>query len=360
MCASKWSRFGYVWLVLGTLSGCGQDSDRPSEVHTLRVLAVRSETPFTKPASSAGLSMLAYDGSPRARLADGSSRSTSTLWIGGCINPNGDNYAACMPYLHEAIEQLGDANLSNQVVPTDAPAGRFGWGQTFTAQVPADIISSRVVAPGVVYPYGVQIVFFAYCGGLLKRVDVESTKFPLGCFDAQTGEALGRDDFEYGFYPIFSYESLENQNPTFSSIRFDGHDLGAACSDVAPCSDGLHCGSAGLCIPVVQRCTQPKNDDCPGYSLSIEVPRTSAELATVAHVTASDALTESLWVSYYSNAGSFEQDARVINDPQSGWNDDTAGKWRANVDSSREVRLWVVVRDNRNGVTWVSRDVWVQ
>ncbi len=52
--------------------------------------------------------------------------------------------------------------------------------------------------------------------------------------------------------------------------------------------------------------------------------------------------------------------AKIINDPHSGWSDDTAGKWRANTESNREVRLWAVVRDNRNGVAWAWRDVWIQ
>ena len=348
-------------LALATaISGCGQESDRPSDVHTLRVLAVRSETPFAKPGSTAELSMLAFDGSPRSRLADGSSRATSTLWIGGCVNPPGDDYRACMPYLHAVAAELGDANLANGTIPANAPPGLVGWGQAFTAEVPADIITSRPRAPDVVNPYGLEVVFFAYCGGQLRQVGGDSTKFPLGCFDSRTGEELGRDDFEYGFYPLFSYASLDNQNPVLSSILFDGLSPGASCSDTLPCAEGYHCGTESVCLPIVNRCAKPNADDCENHSLSIDVPRSSVEPAAVAHVAEADALPESLWVSYYANAGSFDQDARIINDPHSGWNDDTAGKWRAQLDSSREVRLWAVVRDNRNGVTWGSRDVWVE
>ncbi len=346
-----------AWL---TLPGCGEEADRPSDVHTLRVLAVRSETPFGKPGVAAELTMLAHDGSPRAKRADGSKRTTSTLWIGGCSNPPGDSYAACMPYLAEVVSRLSDENLASGSVPPDAPAGFVGWGERFTAQIPEDIITSRKVAAGVAYPYGVQIVFFAHCGGVLRRTKNGATGFPLGCFDAETAKELGRDDFEYGFYPLFVYDSLENQNPEISSVQLAGNEIGPICTDSEPCLDGFHCGSAGFCIPVVARCKATDKDDCDSHLLSVDVPRNSVERAAVAHVTEADAKSEILWVSYYANAGSFVHDARIINDPNSGWSDDTSGKWRANVSSSREVRLWAVVRDNRNGVTWVERDVWVE
>jgi hypothetical protein len=346
--------------LVATLSGCAQESDLPSQVHTLRVLAVRAETPFAMPGSTVQLGMLAYDGSPKAKLADGSNRPTSTLWIGGCNNPPGDNYGACVPYLHEVIDQLGEANLANRTIPANAPPGFIAWGPNFEAQIPPDIISSRPLAQGVVYPYGVQMVFFVHCGGQLRRVSHDPTTFPLGCFDSATGEQLGRDDFEFGYYPIFSYESIQNQNPVLSSITFAGNELGTSCSADMPCASGSHCGSDALCIPTVKRCTESDKDNCEKHDLSVQVPRSSVERAVLAHVTEADALLETVWVSYYANAGSFENGARIINDPHSGWSDDTAGKWRANTDANREVRLWAVVRDNRNGVAWAWRDVWVE
>jgi hypothetical protein len=346
--------------LVSVLAGCGEEKDHASNVHTLRVLAVRSETPFAKPARSVRLDMLAFDASPRAILADGSRRATSTLWLSGCVNPSGDSYLACMPYLRGVVELLGDDNLAHGTVPPDALGGSVGWGESFVAEVPGDIISSRGVAAGVVHPYGVEMVFFAKCGGILRRINSDQSRFPLGCFDATTGLELDRDDFEFGYYPLFSYESIENQNPQLNAISFDGKDAGGSCSDAEPCPDGSHCGTEGVCLPIVERCTQSDADDCASHVVSIDVPASSVERAVVAHVTEAEAPTESLWVSYYGNGGSFEQGSRTINDPQSGWNSDMSGKWRAKVDSSREVRLWAVVRDNRYGVAWGWRDVWVE
>ena len=225
-------------LALVSLAACSGPSDRPSEVNTLRVLAVRSETPFAKPGASAELTMLAYDGSPHAKRADATSRETSTLWIGGCNNPPGDGFAGCMPYLHEVLSQFGEGTIPTGTVPATLDSGSIGWGAHFTAPVSANIIESRTIAPGVVYPYGLELVFFAHCGGALQRVAGSTNGLPLGCYDTQTGEPLGRDDFEFGFYPLFSYDALTNANPTLNALRFDETDASSqpACSDSTPCS----------------------------------------------------------------------------------------------------------------------------
>ena len=349
-----------LFVVLGAV-GCGEPSERPSEVNTLRVLAVRSDSPFAKPGSRASLSMLAFDGSPRAKLADGSPRETSTLWIGGCTNPPGDTYSGCLPSVYSIAEQFPEGPISAGTQPTALPVGTIGWGENFEVQVPNDIVSSRPLAQGVVHPYGIEMAFFAYCGGSLRRLDSGAKAFPFGCFDSVSGEVLGRDDFEYGFFPIFAYESLVNQNPVIASVEFDGKAVGdqTPCSDTSPCASGYHCGKMGTCIPTVARCTQSK-DDCDDHRFTVTVPRESVEPAVVAHVAASEAPPETLWVSYYATAGSFEQDSRIINDPHSGFSDDTSGKWRANTTTSQEVRLWSVVRDNRNGVVWADLAVWVE
>lgn len=348
---------------LGTLAlavACGEPEDRPSDVSTMRVLAVRSETPFGSPGSSAELSMLAFDGSNRARLSETAQRPDATLWIGGCNNPAGDQYGGCLGYVREVVGRLGDEHLANTTVPPEAPEGTVGWGAKFQARVPTDIISTRKAAPGVVNPYGVQMVFFAKCGGVLRRVEDGEQGFPLGCYDPASGLRLGRDDFEYGFYPLFVYETLSNQNPELTEFDLAGKTSGPGCSDAEPCASGYHCGREGVCIPAVNRCAKADEDDCPSYRLHVKVPRSSVERAVLAHVAEADAQTEAVWVSYYSNAGSFEQDASVINDPQSGYAEQHDGKWRANVEANREVRLWAVVRDNRNGVAWAWQDVWVQ
>lgn len=357
--AKQFATCGAVLLMVSQV-GCGEDLERPSDVSTLRVLAVQAESPFARPGAEVALRMLAHDGSPGARMANGERRSATNLWLGGCNNPAGDSYVACMPYLHEIANRLGEAELAQGSTPADVPSGVVGWGEAFQARIPADMISSRKRAPGTTHGYGVQIAFFANCAGVLRASVVDRTKFPLGCFDRETGKELGRDDYEYGFYPVFVYDSLNNQNPELQDVTFDGHAMAEPCDESQNCLAGEHCGVEGRCIPTVPRCKDKNADSCQSYDFSIRVPSSAAEPATAAYVSDSDAMLETLWVSYFANGGSFEQDSRIVHDPHSGWGSDTGGRWRANLPSSREVRLWAILRDNRNGVSWAWRDVWVE
>lgn len=346
-------------LVCATILGCGDDAERPSEVQSLRVLAVRAEMPFARPGSSVELSLLGHDASPGRMRADGTARQVTTLWIGGCNNPPGDSYSGCIPHLHHALKDLSNEDLANSTTPSVAGAELIGWGPKYVAQVPSDIIASRKVADGVVHPYGIQIVFFAHCGGVLRRVG-ESDGFPLGCFDPNSGAQLGPDDFEYGFYPLFVYETLANHNPGLALGGLAGKQDGPVCSTEVPCAEGYHCGSEQRCIPTVGRCKERDEDDCPSYRLAVEVPRSSVERAVLARIPDVDAMQETIWVSYYANGGSFEQDATMVNEPGAGFESSPSGQWRANLKASAEVRLWVVARDNRNGVAWAWQDVWVE
>jgi hypothetical protein len=342
------------------LAGCGEPDDRPSEIVSLRVLAVRAETPFVAPGESTKLSLLAYDGSPLARSKKGIQRKTSTVWIAGCVNPPGDSYSGCDHHLHQVAKHLDAATLSSETIPDGLEEGVVGFGSEFAVRTPSDIVSSRDRAAGVIYPYGLELVFFAHCGGVLKPIDVAESSFPLGCFDAQTGEPLGRDDFEFGFFSLYAYDSVTNENPVLNGMRFDAREAPVACSELEPCASGYHCGAEATCIPVVSRCKASDDSDCEKYRVTVDVARSSREPAVTAHVDKSEADTETLWVSYYASDGSFEEDARIISDPNSGWGKDTFGEWKANTKRSGQVRLFAVVRDNRNGVAWDYRDVWVE
>jgi hypothetical protein len=342
------------------LAACSEDSDHPSNVNSLRILAVQAETPFAKPASQVPMHMLAWDGSAAAIRSDGSHRPVQLLWLGGCSNPAGDDYKQCYPYLHELVGKLGDA-LEKQQVPSGLPAGVMGLGKDFVASVSSDTISSRAVASGVVYPYGLQVVFVAACAGILRPIsNAESTAFPLGCFDSDTGKQLGREDFEVGFYPLYVYETITNTNPELRSLVFNAVQSGNGCSSDTNCPQGQKCGSESTCIPIVPKCTASDAGDCPEYSVAIDVPTSSAEPATLARVPADEAKPESVWVTYYADAGSFKKDSYLINDTNSGWTGDFNGVWRANAASGTQTRIWAVVRDNRNGVSWRYQDVWVQ
>lgn len=122
----------------------------------------------------------------------------------------------------------------------------------------------------------------------------------------------------------------------------------------------MHCGSAGACLVVVPRCAESSVDDCNSHPFAIKLGTPVSEPDVTAWVPADEAAMETVWVAYYSNAGSFDKGSRIIYDSSSGWGQDDHGAWRANVASGTEARLWAVVRDSRNGVSWRWQDVWVQ
>ncbi|MBI5534415.1 MAG: hypothetical protein HY898_16950 [Deltaproteobacteria bacterium] len=342
--------------------GCEDESDRATDVDTLRLLAVRAETPFAKSGSQVPMEALVFDGSPHAVRPDGTKRPVEVLWLGGCVNPPGDDFRTCNPYLYELLATLGDSGLASHQVPAGAPAGVVGWGTTFTAVVPQNAISSRPQAPDVVHPYSVQFVFTIACAGEIVRLPgADPTKqFPLGCRDPGTGVMLGRDDFEFGYFPLYVYDDIENHAPDLQEISVDGKVDGAACSATNPCPANMHCGTAGVCLVVVPRCGESDADDCNSHPVAIKLGNPVSEPDVTARIPADQAAMETVWVSYYANAGSFDKGSRIIYDSNSGWGEEFHGAWRSNVASGTEARLWAVVHDSRNGVSWRWQDVWVE
>jgi hypothetical protein len=336
-------------------TACSEASDRPSEIDSLRVLAVRADRPFAPPGSQPQLEMLIEDGSPAAP------RPRQVLWMGACVNPPGDLYYECYPALHAALAGVTDDDLAAQTVPAGAPTGAVGFGTQFTASIPADAITSRMPSQGIVYPYGSLFVFFAACAGEIRHAPGANpaTDPPVACYRAGTGEALGQADFEFGYYPIYAYETLVNQNPIVTSMSFAAPSDGAACTDPAACGVGQTCGSAGRCIPVVAACASDDSANCPPYALAPAVDPASVERAISSHVPISQAPLETIWASYYATGGTFEKDSRVVHDGVSGWSDSYAGVWRPGR-TIGEVHLFAVVRDNRGGVTWATQDVAVR
>jgi len=342
-------------------AGCVEVVDRPSDIDTLRVLAVRTDSPFTPPGSRPRIEMLLYDGSPSAVEPDTARRRVQVLWIGTCVNPPGDLYFNCYPALRATLAALTDADLAAERIPAGTPEGALGFGTRFSAEMPADAISSRTAASGVVYPYGVLFVFYAACAGELRHVSDggASGDLPIGCFRPGSDQALGQEDFEFGYYPVYAYDQLVNHVPVAGPLAFGAGSSATPCTDASACGAQETCGSKGMCIPVVAACSADDADDCPPYALEPAIDRASAEPAVSAHVPESQAKLETIWVSYYGTGGRFDKDARIVNDASAGWFDAYGGVWRA-YRASGEVHLFAVVRDNRGGVTWLSQDVQIR
>lgn len=341
------------------LLGCDEDLDVFSEVKTLRVLGVSTESSYAAPGDRPHLEMLLHDGAPGAVQSDGTRRPVQVVWIEGCINVPGDLYYLCYPVLHEVASYVSDEDLRNEQVPDGVP---MGFGLEYDATIPTDIIESRQQDPDVVNPYGLAYVFFAACGGELRKLpDADPMEeFPLGCFRPGTNERLGAQDFLHGYFPLYAFESLRNNNPVIQSVAFGPGASGTPCTDSAQCLEGEVCSQAGFCIGTVARCTEDDEEDCPGIYFKPTVEKASVDRAVMAMVSLEEAPLENTWVMYHSNAGSWKAGSQMIHDPDIGFRSEYEGYWRAPKSGNREVRLWAVVRDNRGGVSWVWRDIWVR
>ncbi len=355
-------RLCHVMTVALLAAGCGEGHDDSiSELDRLRILAVRAEQPFVAPGGSTTLEMLVADGSRRAVRADGSWRPLSTVWLPPCLNPPGDLYYECLPRLNTELAALTDAEFEQHVTLLNSPTD---YPPPLALEVPSDIISARPTAEGVVSPYGTLFQFYAACAGELRIVrDLEqSQSMPLRCVDPATGRDLPASDFEFGYTPLYAYADLENQNPVIETVWLGDEISSRECIEERDCSENEVCGSTGTCLPRLQSCRT--DDTCEELWFGPEVGEASVELSMSAYLDQTSAPPETLWVSYYTDFGEFEKEARIVSDPASGFRTDALGLYRPRFDERflpipREVRLFAVVRDNRGGVAWAERRIWV-
>lgn len=349
-------------LGLGAIA-CGADFQPSADVAGLRVFGVVVDTPYAKPGTQPKLSIVYYDNSPRAVKADGTRRDVQILWLGGCVNPLGDQYVSCYPSLAASLSSIASASGGSMSGAAAAiaslPPGTLGLGDTFTANIPGDVITSRP-APRGTTPYGLSFVFWYACGGTIGFDAANTSGVPLKCTD-DAGAALGPDDWVLGYTPIYAYDQLTDANPVITGGLWNGGVYaGTSCAKTEDCPADLVCGDQNLCIPVVPHCASDHESDCPGYQFKPVMDPSIAELDPNAVDENGKTLEESIWVLYYATDGTFSKDARLVNDPTVGWNDDYGTNWHAPGTTAGEVRIWGIVHDNRGGTGVWFQDVMVQ
>ena len=145
-------------LLFGLLSvGCGPDFDPPSELHTLRVLAVQKDAPYAKPDQEVNLSMLWEDASELR------GRPVQIAWSPVCVNPKGDLYYSCFtdPALFDCPFVMGTEVGRAVITPQDAAAlrlyldkGGFLWVDDFWGTYAWDhwVAQLRRVLPANEFP----------------------------------------------------------------------------------------------------------------------------------------------------------------------------------------------------------------
>lgn len=349
-------------------SGCAVNFAPPSELSSLRVISVNVDKPYIAPfpaeecaadpeKCTVHFDMEVYDGYGVA--TQGSERPLNILWIGGCFDPEGDQYSLCIfPLLElfKAAQGALDQAVNDGKPPSFPPGLPLGWGKSFSMVVP-DIVSQRP-KPTFGPHYGVGYVFFLACAGkfgLLETNASAASNFPIGCLDPDTGEALGADSFVPGYTQIYSFEDgRANNNPTVTALTLDGE----------PLPEDLNQA------PNVPACDVPEQDRnlppscsredpytaCTPLEIDVDVPDDVAEIDPEAKDSTGASQREAVWVNYYSDVGNFESGIKLVSDATSGILEKHFVNWIPPAEPGRAT-IWAVVRDARGGSTTIVRNI---
>ena len=331
------------------LLGCGPDFDPPSELHSLRVLAVEKDVPYAQPGQTVNLQMLWQD----ASLLAGPDRPITVAWSPPCFDPPGDLYYAC----------FSDPSLFG---------GMLSRGEHTSFEVPLDIISRRPPpTDGSNTAYGISYVFFAVCAGELSLLPPgDGTSLPVACKDA-SGKSLGADDFVAGYTSIYSFEGFSNHNPLIGGFEFRSQSLprSAVClldecqalAGSAPAVD-FDCNDPEQSARCVPTCADDGDSSCPAYAFRPTIDKTELANQDIDDVSAAQlgrTVGEQMWVDYYTDAGGFKSPVRLLNDATNGWNDDYGTDFYAPKEPGL-ARIWAIAHDNRGGVAWSGVTLKVQ
>jgi hypothetical protein len=360
--AARASRRCFVLALLAAIVGvvgviaCGNSGfDPASKVDSVRMFVVRADKPYAKPGETVTLEALTTD------ARQDHTRPAKIYWIPIlCLNPQNDLYYLCFAPPgdggHSAgtttlipIGALADAGAADAgasadggafagnnpfaSIPTGVDLGPFlPQGPTFSFQMPVDAVKTREGSP----PYGLAIVFNVLCAGRIEFATRDPNggvqQVPVLCTD-ENGVKLPPSDYVIGISRVYSYLDRTNTNPVIEAMTLAGQDVLQA--------QGIS----------VDHCTTDHERDCPEIKLGVRVSDSSWEL-NPSDVTRTGVPHEQIWVDWYSDIGSFDNEARLLFDTQMGRISDSDDTYRAPKDPG-DGTLWGVVHDNRGGASWI-------
>jgi hypothetical protein len=367
----RWLRLLLCAALLAMLlvPSCAPGFDPVSKVNTLRILAVTADKPYAQPGEEITLRMTLYDGFG-AQDPESGPRTVQIVWIGGCFNPQGDQYFLCFPQLAEVLgglaQQQGGGLPDSEFIKVDlgvaASSGTPDLHE-FTVRMPDDIVSSRP-KPAAGSHYGIAYVFFAACAGQLAPAALESPgggevpDFPLECRNS-AGEKLGSDSFVIGYTQMYAFaDARTNDNPPIDRMTIDGAEIP---DDPAQ-------------APVVEKCPVTDDDrrdfscgsdeptaDCKTYKINAVVGDV-AELDPEGIDGDGEQLRELVWLSYFAEAGDIDKPLVLASDAVTGFQGGGAAteiEWIP-PDRPGTYNIWAVARDQRGGGSIVRRTVVVE
>jgi hypothetical protein len=353
-------RHGTILLAVAVSFGCN-DVSWPSEriVTSLRILGVQAQPASVTPGQNTQLSLLCADGIGGG-ASDPACNNLEVAWFAHCDNPPNNDPHKCLDN-YDALA----AQFSSPLADTPATA-EFAVAPQFDFVAPDDVLKGEISLSGQSIHYGVSYVYFAACAGRLYPVTAVSDRLPVECRDRDTNALLDQRRFVAGVTTIYSYDTIANRNPELQSPRFDGKDSFQPCSISSDCGDGFECANDSTdstdshCAPVISHCADAAS--CSGHCLDFQVPSSSFTLFTLDGAPISNPL-KSLWAETYANGGGLPDDARFAlpaPEPNTDTMRSSCAPWQAPPMATDQARLWIVVRDDRGGLSWLSQRILVR
>jgi hypothetical protein len=303
------------------MAACSSTTFAPeSKVESVRIIGTQADKPYARPGDIVNLQVLAVDArSSRPQPME-------VFWFPDtCVDPVNDAYFNCYGALRERYPVNTD--LSPQLHA----------GSTASFQMPPDAIARHQGPRGNV-PYGVMVVFLMACAGHVEAVAPPPRSgpdaVPFGCFDS-AHHALGPEHYVFAYHVLFSFTDRTNANPVIDHLVFAGAPVDAA---------------AGI---TVDHCITGNIDNCPTVPLDVSVPDASQEVDPGNVDVNGNVLKEELWADYLLTGGKVKNDVQVLFDPRLGRLTGSINAFSAPL-APGEYPLWVVVRDDRGGTSWLS------
>ncbi len=361
-----------IGLSLLALVACGGDPDPASRITSFRTIAMRATRVVQSDTCDVGL-VPAADARPglppklgktkceipgsyahpgdevQLELLWHDPKNAPREWMWStCVNPPSTSVFGCFQKLAADIgklppDQRGQFFINNVRQRPGAIAKTFEGNELasdpasdprtlFRVKVPADALSSLPAEARAGASVGV--IFFACPGKLQLDTAFGSgglrNALPIQCIGAD-GKPLGSDQFTIGIKRLFLRAAEENTDPRIDAVLFDGKPWDPAeVKDVQAVCDS---GEARF-----DRCGDPKHD----ITLQLAQPFKQSgkdELGAT--------FEEQVVIQYYVTEGLFEYDVKRAEDPKTRF----AGRREKLGDQT----MWIVIRDSRGGVSWVTR-----
>jgi hypothetical protein len=366
------------WLLASVIAiaACGGDLDPASRITSFRTIAMRATRVVQSDTCDAGL-VAAADARPGVPAKLGktkcevpgsyahpgdevqldllwhvpepeASKARSWAWT-TCLNPTSTAVFGCFQKLAADLGKLPPDQRA-QFLATSLRLRPAALSKTFEQnELAADPASDprtifRVKVPDTALkelegqPSGAKraatmgIVFLACPGQLRINADPNAARnaLPFTCED-ENGNALGTDKFTIGIKRLFLREKDNNDDPKITGVKLDGQPwgpdeektIGAVCNGDEARFD---------------RCDDPKHE------ITLDLAQPYKENGTDEF---GETFSEQSVVQYYVTEGLFEFDVKRAEDPKTRF----AGR-RGKLGPQL---MWIVIRDNRGGVSWVQR-----